>query len=79
LEKIKKPLLVREFYEKVLDQYFMWEATVKKQKADNLPDILSKEEIENLLGLITKPSHYLMLALSYGAGLKVSELVGIQV
>ncbi|MBU0981292.1 tyrosine-type recombinase/integrase [Patescibacteria group bacterium] len=44
-----------------------------------LPQVLSKEEIERILGVIRNQKHWLMLALTYGAGLRVSEVVSLKV
>ncbi|OGL73792.1 hypothetical protein A3E39_03595 [Candidatus Uhrbacteria bacterium RIFCSPHIGHO2_12_FULL_60_25] len=44
-----------------------------------LPVVLSKREIERLLAALTNEKHRLLLALSYGAGLRVSEAVNLRV
>jgi len=44
-----------------------------------LPTILSIEEIQKLIASYTNPKHRLMIQLSYGCGLRVSEVVNIQV
>lgn len=44
-----------------------------------LPVVLSREEISRMLGVITNTKHRLMLALAYGAGLRVSEVVSLRV
>ncbi|MFA6322845.1 MAG: tyrosine-type recombinase/integrase [Candidatus Buchananbacteria bacterium] len=49
----------------------------KKEK--RLPVILAKEEIKKIFQLITNQKHRLMLALAYGAGLRVSEVINLKV
>lgn len=44
-----------------------------------LPVVLSKEEVKRVLGVIRNRKHYLMVALAYGAGLRVSEVVNLRV
>lgn len=43
-----------------------------------LPAILSSAEIAQLLKSTTNPKHRLLLALAYGAGLRVSEIVSLR-
>jgi len=49
----------------------------KRNKA--LPVVLSRQEIQNLLATVKNAKHYLLLSLSYGAGLRVSEVINIKV
>ncbi|MFH0853801.1 MAG: tyrosine-type recombinase/integrase [bacterium] len=51
--------------------------TGKRNKS--LPVVLSREEINQLLNVINNNKHRLMLALTYGAGLRVSEVVSLKV
>ena len=44
-----------------------------------LPEVLSRLEIEKLLAVIGNRKHKLLIALSYGAGLRVSEAVHLKV
>ena len=44
-----------------------------------LPEILSQEEVEQLLRAVKNPKHRVMLMTTYGAGLRVSELVALTV
>ncbi|MDO8301713.1 MAG: tyrosine-type recombinase/integrase [Sedimentisphaerales bacterium] len=44
-----------------------------------LPVVLSREEISRLIASIINPKHRLLIALSYGAGLRVSEAVALRV
>lgn len=45
----------------------------------SLPVILSREEIRRILEVTNNTKHRLMLALAYGAGLRVSEVVAVRV
>lgn len=45
----------------------------------NLPEVLSRAEIEQLIHSIQNIKHRTLLALSYGAGLRVSEAVNIKI
>jgi len=44
-----------------------------------LPVVLSRKEIERILGAVTNTKHRVLLSLSYGAGLRVSEAVHLRV
>jgi len=44
-----------------------------------LPAVLSKAEINLIIDSISNSKHKLMLAISYGAGLRVSELINLKV
>ncbi|MBN2854447.1 tyrosine-type recombinase/integrase [Patescibacteria group bacterium] len=53
---------------------------IKSAKAPKtLPVALSKTEINLIIDSISNPKHKLMLAISYGAGLRVSELINLKV
>lgn len=49
------------------------------KRSQKLPVVLSREEIDKLLNVITNGKHRLMIALAYGAGLRISEAVGLRV
>ena len=68
---------------------FFYEVTVRRPQASltvppmrreqKLPEILSREEVWRLLGACTHPWHRLLLATTYAAGLRVSEVVALKV
>lgn len=65
------------FYRHVQNQYFeKFKALKKRQK---LPVVLSKNEIFEILGKIDNEKHKAILALSYGAGLRVSEVLKLRI
>ncbi len=41
--------------------------------------MLSRQEIEKIINTITNPKHKLIIALAYGCGLRVSEVVNLKV
>lgn len=49
------------------------------KRNQGLPVVLSREEIRRMLELTKNLKHRLMLALAYGAGLRVSEVVALRV
>lgn len=49
------------------------------KRPQQLPEILSRVEIEKILGCISNQKHRLLIALSYGAGLRVSEIVRLKI
>lgn len=44
-----------------------------------LPIVLSKEEIVKIIEVTKNPKHRLLIAISYGAGLRVSEVVSLKI
>ena len=51
----------------------------RPRKQEHLPAVLSKEAIFALLGAIENKKHRALVALAYGSGLRVSELVKLRV
>lgn len=49
------------------------------KRTKRLPVVLSREEIEKILSTITNSKHYLLVALAYSAGLRVSEAINLRV
>jgi len=49
------------------------------KKPKYLPTILSRSEIELILQTIKNTKHKLLIALAYGAGLRVSEVIALKV
>ncbi len=49
------------------------------RKSKKLPVVLSREEVQRVLGVIGNRKHRAMVALAYGAGLRVSEVVSLKV
>ncbi len=69
---------VKFFYREVLGLSVMFSfKSVKKRR--RIPCVLCKEEILKVLSVISNKKHWLMIALSYGAGLRVSEVTSLKV
>lgn len=49
----------------------------KREK--KLPVVLSREEIDRILACVKNHKHWLMIAMAYGAGMRVSEVVKLRV
>jgi integrase/recombinase XerD len=49
------------------------------RQPQKLPDLLSREDVWRLLNACTHPQHRLVLATTYAAGLRVSEVVALKV
>lgn len=56
-----------------------WHKMGGLKKSQKLPIILSLGEIQKMLAVMQNRKHKLLLAISYGAGLRVSEVVSLQV
>ncbi len=67
--------------------YFYREICKSNQKIDmkfaktasRLPVVLSRNEIEKIINKIVNQKHKIMIALAYGCGLRVSEVVGLKI
>lgn len=53
-----------------------WRTPKRRQR---LPTVLSHDEIERMLHAVSNRKHRTMIALAYGAGLRVSEVVSLRV
>jgi site-specific recombinase XerD len=49
------------------------------KQPQKLPELLSREDIWRLLNACTQPRHRLLLATTYAAGLRVSEVVALKI
>lgn len=49
------------------------------KEASTLPVVLSREEIRSMIAMTKNGKHRLMIALAYGAGLRVSEVISLRV
>jgi site-specific recombinase XerD len=50
----------------------------RRKQPQKLPEILSREEVACLLAAATNPKHHALLATTYAAGLRVSEVVRLR-
>ncbi|OGF36092.1 hypothetical protein A2482_03200 [Candidatus Falkowbacteria bacterium RIFOXYC2_FULL_48_21] len=69
---------IKFFYEQVLKMPFKLDVHFAR-KAKRLPVVLSREEIAAIIAAIANTKHRLLVALAYGAGLRVSEVVRLKV
>lgn len=49
------------------------------KRHERLPVVLSRDEIRAIIGVTKNSKHKIMLALAYGAGLRVSEVINLKV
>lgn len=49
------------------------------KRSGKLPVVLSREEVSQVIGAIANFKHRLLVALAYGAGLRVSEVVNLKI
>lgn len=69
---------IKFYYRYVLKEPFDLDLKFSK-RSKKLPVVLSRSEIEIILDRINNPKHWLMIALAYGSGLRVGELVTLRV
>lgn len=69
---------IKFFYREVLKNHYKVNLKFAKRSL-KIPVILSKKEIIEILAQIENPKHKLIIALSYTAGLRVSEITSLKV
>ncbi len=69
---------IKFFYREILKSAEKIDLKFSKT-SKRLPEVLSRGEIARLLASIENKKHKLLIALSYGAGLRVSEVVNLKV
>ncbi|OGD67931.1 hypothetical protein A3F08_03490 [Candidatus Berkelbacteria bacterium RIFCSPHIGHO2_12_FULL_36_9] len=69
---------IKFFYRDVLKNPYKINLKFAK-RSKKLPVVLSKIEIEKIISCINNPKYRLMIALSYGAGLRVSEVISLRI
>jgi site-specific recombinase XerD len=65
------------FYEKVLHLHFKEELPLAKN-AGKIPQVLNKEEVEQLLNATLNIKHKLLMAATYYAGLRLDEVISLK-
>lgn len=70
---------IKFYFEKVLHREKMFFDIPRPKTPSTLPKILTKSEIKKIFENTRNPKHLLMLQLSYGMGLRVSEIVNLKV
>lgn len=66
------------FYYKTVRRQFPHLHFPSFKKEKTLPEILNEEEVKRLINAPRSPKHQLILAIAYSAGLRVSEVVKVQ-
>lgn len=69
---------IKFFYREILETQEKIDLKFAKT-SKKLPEVLSRAEIEKILENIENKKHRLLIALSYGAGLRVSEAINLKV
>ncbi len=69
---------LRFFYTKTLGMDATSLSIPTQKKAKQLPEVLSTEEVESLLGAASNQKHRALLMSTYSAGLRVSEVVHLK-
>lgn len=68
---------LRFYFETILRRKFFF-AIPRAKKSQHLPIILSREEARRMVGILSNPKHRCIVSLLYGTGLRVGELVRLQ-
>lgn len=56
-----------------------WELELPRPKSEKqLPSVLTKEEVTRLFNVVENSKHKLLLMLTYGAGLRISEVINLK-
>ncbi len=70
---------IKLYYKVICKQELNLEDVHRPQRGKHLPSIYSKDEITRIIGNIDNLKHKAMIFLIYSAGLRVSELINIQI
>jgi site-specific recombinase XerD len=70
---------IKFYFENVLHQPKLFFDIPRPKKPQTLPKMLSKAEIKKLFQQIENPKHLIILKLTYGMGLRVSEVVRLKI
>src|SRR3990167_3146377 len=67
---------IKHFYKEILGVRQRIDIKFAK-RSQKLPIVLSRQEIQAILATIANVKHRLMISLAYGAGLRISEVIGL--
>lgn len=70
---------IKFYFEQVLHRPKMFFDIPRPKKPQRLPKMLSKKEVKRIFEVTTNIKHLVVLQLAYGMGLRVSEVVNIEV
>jgi|SRR3989338_8607749 len=69
---------IKHFYHEIAKSVKTVDLKFSK-RSQKLPIVLARREIENILGTINNSKHRLLVALTYGSGLRVSEIINLKI
>jgi site-specific recombinase XerD len=69
---------IKFYYYQVLKKRLKIDLKFSK-RSQKLPVVLARWEIDQILSVIRNPKHKFLIALAYGAGLRVSEVISLKV
>ncbi len=70
---------LRFFYTHTIGKKWVSLSIPPRKRTRRLPEVLSKEELERLFGALSNQKHRALLMTAYSAGLRVSEVIGLNV
>ena len=70
---------VKSYFRLVLNQETVFENVIRPKSAQQLPKVLSKQEVVKLFAVTHNLKHLLILKMAYGMGLRVSELIALKI
>ncbi len=70
---------VRFLYREVLKKPIDFDFNIKMKKPSNVPEVLSVEEVQRFLNSFTNLKHRAIFSLCYSAGLRLSEILNLQI
>ncbi len=70
---------VKYYYENIIGATYPDIVIIRPQKPRQLPAILSKDEVKRILNQVTNKKQLAMLYLAYSAGLRLGEIVSIEI
>lgn len=70
---------VKCYFKLVLNKESVFDAVIRPKAPVTLPTVLSKQEIKRLFAQTNNIKHLLLLKMAYGMGLRVSELIALEI
>ncbi|HPG10904.1 MAG TPA: tyrosine-type recombinase/integrase [Chitinophagaceae bacterium] len=70
---------IKLFYKRLQGTAMNLEKLQRPHKESRLPEVLSKEEVQNIIGATNNLKHKAMLSLIYACGLRRSEIINLRV
>ena len=70
---------IRFFYVAVLGREGADFELITPKRPQSIPELLTRQDIRRILGVCKNQKHRMILELTYGCGLRVSEVVGVRV